>query len=151
MGISLFGITHAEKKKPKVHCKCRFEVSTVSINPIVDIINKNKILGYVFSFKLDYKKGTIAYTMIETNCIDEIGNSKKIVLHPNFNENSDTYLCTYLFPKTENIVYKINELVIKIVNMCNDATIFKPLISDEIIIKKEHEIPLEKQGRFVYL
>jgi hypothetical protein len=150
MSISLFGIKHAETKKPKVHCKCRFEVSTVSINPIVDIINKNKILGYVFSFKLDYKKGTIAYTMIETNFVDEIGNSKKNVLHPIYNDKSETYLSTYLFPKTENNSIKISELAIKIVNLCNDATIFKPQLFEEIFVKNELELALQKQGRFVY-
>lgn len=145
MSISLFGLNNSENKKPKVNCKSKFEIKKLTIKLGKDA--KQNITELFFSFQLSFKRGQIAFSIIETNLINKNCQHQRICIYPTFNEKANFFNGSVTLNNSEAVNYKLNEIKIKIVNLCNDTTVFKLKNEDFIDINyDEIAIEIEKQG-----
>lgn len=140
MSISLFGLNNSEKKKPKVNCKSKFEIKKLNVKTKKDL--KQNLTELLFSFQLSFKRGQIAFSIIEVNLIDKSYNYKRVFIYPTFNEKTKSYIGSHTITHTEIDDFKLNEVVIKIVNLCNDTASFKCKTENYIALSNE-EISIE--------
>ncbi len=142
MSISLFGLNNSEKKKPKVNCKCKFEIERLTIKISKDINQNNFEL--FFSFQLSLKKGQIAFSILEANLINKNNQSQQIYIHLTFNENTNYFNGCITLNNSEVTNSMLNKIKIKIVNLCNDTTVFKLKNKDNLDINN-HEVDIENE------
>lgn len=145
MSISLFGLNNSENNKPKVNCKSKFEIEKLTIKVGKDV--KQNITELLFSFQLSFKRGQIAFSIIETNLIDKNYQHQRFFIYPTYNEKANSFNGSITLNNSEAVYYKLNEIKIKIVNLCNDTTVFRLKNEDYIEINNnEIAIEIEKQG-----
>ncbi len=140
MSISLFGLNNSEKKKPKVNCKSKFEIEKLTVKTSKNL--KQNITELFFSFQLSFKRGQIAFSIIEANLIDKSYNYKRVFIYPTFNEKTKSYNGSHTITQPETDDFKLNEIQIKIVNLCNDTTSFKSKTENYIALTNE-EVAVE--------
>jgi hypothetical protein len=144
MCISLFGLNNSEKKKPKVNCKSKFEIDQLNIKVSKDL--KQFTSELFFSFKLSTKRGQIAFSVIETTLIDKNYNFERIFIYPTFNEKTNHFYGVTTIVTNKKIQYKLNQIKIKIVNLCNDTSVFIGKNNELVdLITEEVDILIEKQ------
>ncbi len=143
MSISLFGLNNSEKKKPKVNCKSKFDIEKLTVKTNKDL--KQNITELFFSFQLSFKRGQIAFSIIEANLIDKSYNYKRVFIYPTFNEKTKSFIGSHTLTHAETDDLKLNEIQIKIVNLCNDTASFKSKAENYIALTSEEvSIEIEK-------
>lgn len=147
MIVSLFGIKNAENKRAKIDCKSKFDIKTLKISPLLD---KNDVCsGYLFQFTLSFKRGEIAFTILEVTLIDNSFNSKCIYIYPTFNEKINAYTGSIALSNHEKNQYKIHNTTVKLVNLCNDTSVFKSKSNEFLEINEVITLDLEKEKKSV--
>lgn len=145
MIVSLFGIKNSERKRAKIDCKSKFEMKSLKISPILD--KKDVCSGYLFQFSLSFKRGEIAFTILEVTLFDGSFNSKSVYIYPTFNEKINAYTGSIALNNSEKTNHKIHNITIKLVNLCNDTTTFKSTNNDFLEIKELTLVGLEKEKK----
>jgi hypothetical protein len=142
MSINLFGLNNSEKKKPKVNCKSKFEIEKLTIKISKDLNQNNSEL--FFSFQLSFKKGQIAFSILEANLINKNNQTQQIYIHLTHNENTNYFNGSITLNNSEATNCMLNKIKIKIVNLCNDTTVFR-LKNKANLELNNHEVDIENE------
>jgi hypothetical protein len=142
MPINLFGLNNSEKKKPKVNCKSKFEIEKLTIKISKDLNQNNSEL--FFSFQLSFKKGQIAFSVLEAFLINKNNQTQQIYIHLTHNENTNYFNGSITLNNSEATNCMLNKIKIKIVNLCNDTTVFRLKNKDNLELNN-HEVAIENE------